>query len=153
MAVEQNNCDVSKVIVQVNEDNQTENEGHQRKIKKVLHFSDGDLVEYNDDEVDDSKEDGQTVVVDPKTLEWIPWIWHQTTCFSCKVLESCDYVGEALADFFGITSPKYQFEINEYNRLQRILTAEREKEQLQMAGWTEQQGEDLIKTSQPVTRL
>ncbi|XP_015124361.1 protein FAM177A1 [Diachasma alloeum] len=153
MAHQQNECDVSKVIPQVNTDNERQNEEYQRKIKRVLHFSDGDLVEYDTNEVHGFKEGVQTELVDPNTLQWLPWIWHQTTWFSFKLLQGCDYVGEALADFFGITSPKYQFAINEYHRQQRILIAESEKEQLQMGGWTVQQGHDLINISQPATKL
>lgn len=32
------------------------------------------------------------------------------------MLSACDYVGESLANFLGITAPKYQYEIDEYNR-------------------------------------
>lgn len=32
-------------------------------------------------------------------------------------LAACDYVGEALASFLGITSPKYQYELEEYQRM------------------------------------
>lgn len=42
-----------------------------------------------------------------------------------------DYAGESLASFFGITTPKYQIEIDEYERLQE------EKRRLddESAGW------------------
>ena len=32
---------------------------------------------------------------------------------------AAEYCGEKLADFFGITAPKYQYAINEYHRLQQ----------------------------------
>lgn len=32
-----------------------------------------------------------------------------------SALSACDYVGERLANVLGITSPKYQYEIDEYN--------------------------------------
>lgn len=32
---------------------------------------------------------------------------------------AAEYCGEKLADFFGITSPKYQYVINEYHRLRQ----------------------------------
>jgi len=35
---------------------------------------------------------------------------------SCTV---CDYLGEKLAYFFGITSPKYQYAISEMERVQK----------------------------------
>ena len=31
----------------------------------------------------------------------------------------CDYLGERLAYFFGITSPKYGYALSEYNRLEK----------------------------------
>lgn len=42
-------------------------------------------------------------------------------------------MGEALAWFFGITSPKYYFEIEEYKRLEAKKKAEEEKRK----GWSE----------------
>ena len=48
-------------------------------------------------------------------------MWYQTVAAGSKALELCDYVGESLASFFGITTPKYQFEINEYMRLQKVI--------------------------------
>lgn len=33
-----------------------------------------------------------------------------------SALSVCDYVGEGLSNFLGITSPKYQYEIEEYHR-------------------------------------
>lgn len=53
-------------------------------------------------------------------------------------------MGEALADFLGITSPKYQFEIDEYNRLQKIQSEEIRKEEEQIAGWNTQHNNALI---------
>lgn len=32
-----------------------------------------------------------------------------------SALSACDYIGESLANALGITSPKYQYEIDEYN--------------------------------------
>ena len=37
--------------------------------------------------------------------------------FLFHFITACDFVGEKLAYFLGITSPKYQYAINEYNRL------------------------------------
>lgn len=51
------------------------------------------------------------------TLQWGPWIWYQTVNVGIKSLKVCDYLGEHLASFFGITTPKYQYEIDEYERM------------------------------------
>lgn len=42
-----------------------------------------------------------------------------------------DSAGETLAGFFGITTPKYQIEINEYERIKE----EKKKMEEESAGW------------------
>lgn len=37
----------------------------------------------------------------------------------CLVLSVCDYLGERMASLFGITSPKYQYAIDEYYRMKK----------------------------------
>lgn len=62
-----------------------------------------------------------------------------------KTLEVCDYIGEGLANFFGITSPKYEYEIEEYKK--RVEEEVRSKEKLsqEFSGWT-QSDENTVKT-------
>lgn len=79
-----------------------------------------------------------------KTLNWLPWAWYQTTWIGGKVLDGCDYVGECLADFFGITAPKYQFELDEFNRLKTLENEMQHKQDLEMGGWNEQNRNNLI---------
>ncbi|CAG2255353.1 unnamed protein product [Mytilus edulis] len=81
-------------------------EGQKKKKKqprRILHFSDGILEEYSTDEED---ENPPQPVVDT------------------VVADTC---GEHLAWFFGITTPKYQYAIDEYYRLKE--EEEREKKQ------------------------
>ncbi|KAK0163426.1 hypothetical protein PV327_007110 [Microctonus hyperodae] len=132
-----NDCDLSNVVLHVNGDGEEQKLSKPRKQpSRILHFSDGDLVEYSDDEVDTSpKSSPQKALVDPKTLGWLPWTWYQTTLASSKLLEGCDYVGEALADFLGITSPKYHFEIQEYKRQQLAEAEEKLKADQETKGW------------------
>jgi hypothetical protein len=59
------------------------------------------------------------------------------------VLDGCDYVGECLANFFGITAPKYQFEINEFYRLQ-ALEKEIFSQDVEMGGWKKQKWDNFI---------
>lgn len=47
------------------------------------------------------------------------------------MLNAIDYTGESLANFFGITTPKYQLEIDEYERLKE----EKKKMEDESAGW------------------
>lgn len=66
-----------------------------------------------------------------KTLSWGPWFSHYASKSGYKVLNAVDYAGESLANFFGITTPKYQIEINEYERLQE----EKKRIEDESAGW------------------
>ncbi|XP_042893048.1 protein FAM177A1-like isoform X4 [Penaeus japonicus] len=114
--------------------------GKSRKLKKprrVLHFSDGTLEEYSteDEEEEESKPDS-LAVSDPKALTWGPWIYYWMLYSGSSMLSACDYVGESLANFLGITSPKYQYEIDEYNRAMEEEAKLKEEEEAEMAGWT-----------------
>lgn len=42
------------------------------------------------------------------------------------VSAACDYMGERLASMFGITSPKYQYAIDEYYRIKKGVGHARE---------------------------
>ncbi|XP_015185432.1 PREDICTED: protein FAM177A1 [Polistes dominula] len=116
-----------------------------KRPKRVLHFSDGDLEEYSsEDEVDKSQATKTVAEIDPRALNWIPWTWHQTTFIGTKLLDGCDYVGEWLANFFGITTPKYQFEIDEFHRLQALQNEMIHNNDLEMGGWNNQNRNNLI---------
>lgn len=39
--------------------------------------------------------------------------------YVCIVPAVCDYMGEKLASLFGITTPKYQYAIDEYYRVKK----------------------------------
>jgi len=80
-------------------------------------------------------------------MNWLPWAWYRTTWLSSKMLDGCDYVGECLANFFGITAPKYQFEINEFYRLQALEREMFHKQDLELGGWNEQKRNNLIKSN------
>eukprot|EP00058_Branchiostoma_floridae_P004607 XP_002590095.1 hypothetical protein BRAFLDRAFT_123465 [Branchiostoma floridae] len=113
-----------------------------KKPRRVLHCSDGIYEEFSTDEEDEVDEP----TVDPKTLTWGPYLWFYTTfvagrgladsvgrvwycLISCQCIFSvaCDFLGEKLAWFFGITSPKYQYAIDEYERMQRQDKEEQEE--------------------------
>ncbi|KOC64233.1 Protein FAM177A1 [Habropoda laboriosa] len=136
--------DLSEVILNENTDTNTQDRKSLRRPKRVLHFSDGDLEEYSDDDTDTPETNKAADEIDPKTLTWLPWAWHRTTYISGKLLDGCDCVGEWLASFFGITAPKYQFEINEFYRLQALENEMQHKQDLEMAGWTEPTKTNLV---------
>lgn len=57
-------------------------------------------------------------------------------------------MGEWLANFFGITAPKYQFEINEFYRLQALENEMLHKQDLEMGRWNENNKNNLVNNIQ-----
>lgn len=54
-----------------------------------------------------------------------------------KVLATCDYVGEKIASALGITTPKYNYEIEQFKKIEK----ERKKaddEEKSTGGWMQQ---------------
>ncbi|XP_049795562.1 protein FAM177A1 [Schistocerca nitens] len=119
--------------------------------RRILHFSDGILEECNADEVCVAESDGKTLdtvaAVDPSTMSWGPWLWHKAVSAGSTTLRACDYVGETLADFFGITTPKYQLEIDEYKRMVREEEEEKKRQDLEMGGWSGSGSKDILEKS------
>ncbi|KAK3879357.1 hypothetical protein Pcinc_016061 [Petrolisthes cinctipes] len=110
-----------------------------RKPRRVLHFSDGILEEYSTDEEEEEenkKEQEETRLMNPKSLKWGPWMYYWMLYTGNSALSVCDYVGGGMANILGITSPKFQYEIDEYHRCEEEEKEEREEEAAQMAGWT-----------------
>ncbi|GFT90398.1 protein FAM177A1 [Nephila pilipes] len=111
--------------------------------KRLVYFSDGILEEYStdEDEFDNANQDTQPLI-DPKTLPWIPyfgyWFWYMGS----QTLAVCDYLGEHLAWFLGITTPKFQYEIEQFEKMAK------EEEELQKciksenAGWNTTENTD-----------
>lgn len=107
------------------------------KPGKVLHFCDG--VDEEIEEVDTAELQNAPhpePEVDPQSLNWGPWFSHYAWKSGTKVLNGIDYVGEGLASLFGITTPKYLIEIEEFKRIQE----EKRKLDEESAGWVPQNG-------------
>ncbi|XP_071543034.1 uncharacterized protein [Panulirus ornatus] len=126
------------ISVEENNPSKTE-EGFNEKVKKprkIMHFSDGILEEFSTDEEDEDKQPDTMTLVDPKTLKWGSWMYYWMLYTGSSALAACDYVGEGLANLLGITSPKYQYEIDEHKRCEDEEREAKEQEEAQMAGWT-----------------
>lgn len=121
--------------------------------KRILHFSDGTLEEYSEDEnITPPNEPTNVAIVDTSTLSWSSWLAYKSWSAGVMALSACDYLGEHLAYFFGITTPKYWAEIEESKRIE----AERIEQQKQAEGWSEPNSSigiplDEIKAHQPVS--
>ncbi|KAJ9589651.1 hypothetical protein L9F63_017140 [Diploptera punctata] len=105
--------------------------------RKVIHFSDGTIEEFSSDEDEIEKSAAYTTEVNPSSMTWGPWLWYKAINAGSKSLEVCDYLGEHLASFFGITTPKYQYEIDEFNRMMEEEEERKRKEDLEMGGWND----------------
>jgi hypothetical protein len=57
-------------------------------------------------------------------MTWSPWLVYKISLFGKKVLSTLDYAGEKLADGLGLTSPKYEYEINQFKKQQAIKERE-----------------------------
>nr|XP_011431515.2 protein FAM177A1 [Crassostrea gigas] len=94
--------------------------------RRLIHCSDGVLEEYSTDEEEEVKPPEPTV--NPKELTWMPWFWYYFATAARGTLYVADSCGEKLASFFGITTPKYQYAIDEYYRLKEEEEREQERE-------------------------
>lgn len=78
-------------------------------------------------------------------MNWGDWMLHKTCKLGTSVLAGCDYVGEGLASFLGITTPKYSFEIEEFKRMQ----AEQQAEDRAIQNFVEQNRPSATVEAQP----
>lgn len=125
--------------------------GSQTSQKRILHFSDGTLEVDDDEDCEKAQVDNSQNSIDPKKLDWMPWMWYQTTAAGTKTLQVCDYLGESLASFFGITTPKYRFEINEFYRMKKAEEEAQKEKDLELGGWTNKTQGDLEKKDTVLT--
>lgn len=59
---------------------------------------------------------------------------HQAHSSSTRILSACDFVGEKIATFLGITTPKYDYEIEQFKKIQQEKASEKSDE-LETGGW------------------
>lgn len=104
-----------------------ENKIKKKQPRRILHFSDGILEEYSTDE--EEEKEAPVPITNPKTLTWFPWFWYYTATAASKTLKGADFCGEKLAWFFGITTPKYQYAIDEYYRLKEEEERENKRQE------------------------
>lgn len=66
-------------------------------------------------------------------MQWGPWFVYKAWSAGSTALAACDYLGESLASFLGITTPKYYFELEEYKKREAAKKALEEEKK----GWSE----------------
>ncbi|TWW69146.1 Protein FAM177A1 [Takifugu flavidus] len=102
--------------------------------RRIIHFSSGETMEeYSTDEEEDQEPEKKDLLppsVDASKLTWGPYFWFHMWRAATSTISACDYLGERMASFFGITSAKYQYAIDEYYRMKKEREEENEENRL-----------------------
>ncbi|CAG7815012.1 unnamed protein product [Allacma fusca] len=137
-----------------------------KEPKRVLHFSDGTMEEYDSDTSEDepatdgveepfrkAKERALEAEppIDPKTLSWPAWMKHYTVAGGSKTLDVMDRMGENIAYFLGITTPKYQYEIDEFHRAREEQIAAKKREDMEGQSWVQKPNQASSSTTEVIT--
>lgn len=125
--------------------------------KRVLHFSDGILEEYSTDEDEREERKRQEEekaksqqVVNTSDMSWLPWVIYLAWLAATNTLSVCDSVGESLAWWLGITSPKYYYEIQEAKRMIKEEEERKTRLDAEMAGWVGEGEGGLVRSQEEV---
>uniref|UniRef100_A0AAV2JFI7 Protein FAM177A1 n=1 Tax=Knipowitschia caucasica TaxID=637954 RepID=A0AAV2JFI7_KNICA len=128
----------------------------QKKVKvprRTIYFASGETMEeFSTDEEEEEEEEParkDVLPVDTSKMTWGPYVWFQMWRMATSTVSVCDYMGERLASLFGITTPKYQYAIDEYYRIKK--EEEEEEEENRLADEAERQFEQSRKTSDSET--
>ncbi|XP_003792022.2 protein FAM177A1 isoform X1 [Otolemur garnettii] len=134
--------------------------GKKKKVpRRVIHFVSGETMEEystDEDEVDGLEKKDVLPTVDPTKLTWGPYLWFYMLRAATSTLSVCDFLGEKIASVLGISTPKYQYAIDEYYRMKK--EEEEEEEENRMSEEAERQyqqnkmqTDSTVKTDQPET--
>ncbi|XP_074065613.1 protein FAM177A1 [Macrotis lagotis] len=129
--------------------------GKKKKVpRRVIHFVSGETMEEYSTDEDES--DGQEKIdllptIDPTKLTWGPYLWFYMLRAATSTLSVCDFFGEKIASLLGISTPKYQYAIDEYYRMKK--EEEEEEEENRMSEEAEkkyQEQQQKLQTDMPV---
>ncbi|KAE8289640.1 Protein FAM177A1 [Larimichthys crocea] len=104
--------------------------------RRTIYFASGETMEeYSTDEEEEEEEEEEhvkkdVITVDSSKLTWGPYFWFHMWRMATSTISVCDYMGERLASLFGITTPKYQYAIDEYYRMKKEEEEEEEENRL-----------------------
>ncbi|CAG5866153.1 unnamed protein product [Menidia menidia] len=113
-----------------------ETTGRQGRVKvprRTIHFASGETMEeFSTDEEEEEEEPvkQEATTVDTSKLTWGPYFWFHMWRMATSTVSVCDYMGERLASLFGITTPKYQYAIDEYYHIKKEEEEEEEENRL-----------------------
>ncbi|XP_052583453.1 protein FAM177A1 [Peromyscus californicus insignis] len=136
--------------------------GKKKKVpRRVIHFVSGETMEEystDEDEVDGLEKKEVLPTVDPTKLPWGPYLWFYMLRAATSTLSVCDFLGEKIASVLGISTPKYQYAIDEYYRMKK--EEEEEEEENRMSEEAERQYQQnkmqadcTVQTDQPETAV
>ncbi|KAG7328045.1 hypothetical protein KOW79_007989 [Hemibagrus wyckioides] len=98
----------------------------QKVPRRTIYFASGETMEeFSTDEEEEEEEEEeqrkQTAMstIDTSKLTWGPYFWFHMWRMATNTISVCDYLGEKLASMLGITTPKYQYAIDEYYRMKK----------------------------------
>ncbi|XP_072356361.1 protein FAM177B-like [Scyliorhinus torazame] len=89
-------------------------EAGKKEPKRRIHFSSGETMEEYSTEEEFEEEQKVLETVNPSTLPWSHFLLFWMMKFARTSLFTCDFLGEKLANLFGLTSAKYQYAVDEY---------------------------------------
>ncbi|XP_054652307.1 protein FAM177A1 [Dunckerocampus dactyliophorus] len=102
--------------------------------RRTIYFASGDTMEEYSTEEEEEEEDApgknKVAAVDTSKMTWGPYFWFHLWKMTTSTISACDYMGEKLATLFGITTPKYQYAIDEYYRMKKEEEEEQEENRL-----------------------
>ncbi|KAK1796235.1 hypothetical protein P4O66_009314 [Electrophorus voltai] len=102
----------------------TKEDSQEKNPRRVIHFSSGEIMEeFSTEEEEDPEKNAEKKdllsPVDKSQLTWGPYVWFHMWRAATSTMSACDYLGERMASLFGITSAKYQYAIDEYNKMKK----------------------------------
>ncbi|KAE8600429.1 hypothetical protein XENTR_v10013246 [Xenopus tropicalis] len=93
------------------------------------------MEEYSTEEEEEEEEEER---IDFRSVDTVrPTSWGDLLCalfcanaHSCVCISACDFLGGRLATLFGLTVPKYQYAIDEYDRRQEEDSSDEEGQEM-----------------------
>ncbi|XP_007569006.2 protein FAM177A1-like isoform X2 [Poecilia formosa] len=111
-------------------------EPKEKAPRRIIHFSSGETMEEystDEEEAEDPEAERKDLLsppIDASKMTWGPYFWFHMWRAATSTISACDYLGERMASLFGITSAKYQYAIDEYNRIKKEKEEEAEENRL-----------------------
>ncbi|KAM9294444.1 protein FAM177A1 [Gastrophryne carolinensis] len=128
--------------------------GRKKKApRRIIHFASGETMEeYSTDEEEELQEKKDLLPsIDPSKLTWGPYLWFYMLRVATSTLSVCDFLGEKIASVLGVSTPKYQYAIDEYYRMQKEVEEEDEENEMSERAEKQfqEQNESSAQTQQP----